>query len=109
MGGRLQSAKPIWQGVSGYVMAQVLDAALRKTAGKLSDKPALLAAMKQVKLTTPAGTFRFSEKNEPIQPRYIAQVREVNGTIQPVVLGTIKEFIPELEPPQLPANLVLPK
>jgi hypothetical protein len=63
--------------VSGYVMAQVLDAALRKTAGKLSDKPALLAAMKQVKLTTPAGTFRFSEKNEPIQPRYIAQVREV--------------------------------
>jgi hypothetical protein len=33
----------------------------------------------------------------------------VNGTIQPVVLGTIKEFIPEPEPPQLPANLVLPK
>ena len=65
--------------------------------------------MKQVKLTTPAGTFRFNEKNEPIQPRYISQVREVNGIIQPVVLGTIREFIPEPKPPQLPSDLVLPK
>jgi hypothetical protein len=65
--------------------------------------------MKQVKLTTPAGTFRFNEKNEPIQPRYISQVREVNGIIQPVVLATIPEFIPEPKPPQLPPDLVLPK
>ena len=102
-------AKPIWQGVSGYVMGQVLDAALGQSAGKLSDKSALFAAMKRVKLTTPAGAFRFSEKNEPIQPRYISQVREVNGIIQPVVLGTIPEFIPEPKPLQLPADLVLPK
>jgi hypothetical protein len=60
-------------------------------------------------ITTPAGAFRFSEKNEPIQPRYISQVREVNGIIQPVVLGTIPEFIPEPKPPQLPPDLVLPK
>ena len=98
-------AKPIWQGVSGYVMGQVLDAALGQRAGKLLDKSALFAAMKQVKLTA----FRFSEKNEPIQPRYISQVREVNGVIQPVVLGTISEFIPEPKPPQLPAGLTLPK
>lgn len=102
-------AKPIWQGVSGYVMGQVLDAALKKTAGKLSDKTAFLAAIKSVKLTTPAGSFRFNDKNEPIQPRYIAQIRKQNGIIQPVVLGTIAEFLPEPNPPQLPANLVLPK
>lgn len=102
-------AKPIWQGVSGYVMGQVLDAALRQTSGKLSDKPAFFTAMKGVKLTTPAGNFRFNENNEPIQPRYISQVREVNGTIQPVVFGTIPEFIPEPKPPQLPAELILPK
>jgi hypothetical protein len=36
-------------------------------------------------------------------------VREVNGIIQPVVLGTIPEFIPEPKPPQLPPGLVLPK
>jgi branched-chain amino acid transport system substrate-binding protein len=102
-------AKPTWQGVSGYVMGQVLDAALKQADGKLADKAALLAAMKGVKLTTPAGPFRFNEKNEPIQPRYISQVREVNGVIQPVVLGTIAEFVPEPRPPELPANLVLPK
>jgi branched-chain amino acid transport system substrate-binding protein len=101
--------KPIWQGVSGYVMGQVLDAALKQTAGKLSDKAAFLAAIKSVKLTTPAGSFRFNDKNEPIQPRYIAQIRKQNGVIQPVVLGTIAEFLPEPKAPQLPANLVLPK
>jgi len=101
--------KPIWQGVSGYVMGQVLDAALKQTSGKLSDKPSLLTAMKAVKLTTPAGPFRFNERNEAIQPRYISQVREVNGVIQPVVLGTIAEFIPEAKPPELPAGLVLPR
>jgi branched-chain amino acid transport system substrate-binding protein len=100
-------AKPTWQGVSGYVMGQVLDAALKQ--GKLADKAAFLSAMKAVKLTTPAGPFRFNDKNDPIQPRYISQVRAVNGVIQPVVLGTIAEFVPEPRPPQLPAGLVLPK
>ena len=101
--------KPIWQGVSGYVMGQVLGAALKQTNGKLTDKAALHAAVKGIQLTTPAGRFRFNEKNEPIQPRYISQVREVNGVIQPVVLGTIAEFAPEARPPELPAGLVLPK
>ena len=100
-------AKPIWQGVSGYVMGQVLDAALKQ--GKLADKAAFLSAMKAVKLTTPAGPFRFSDKNEPIQPRYISQVRELNGVIAPVVLATIAEFMPEPKPPQLPAGLFLPR
>jgi branched-chain amino acid transport system substrate-binding protein len=101
--------KPIWQGVSGYVMGQVLDAALKQTGGRLSGKAALHAAIKGVKLTTPAGSFRFNEKNEPIQPRYVSQVRDVHGVIQPVVLGTIAEFVPEAKPPELPPGLVLPK
>ena len=101
--------KPTWQGVSGYVMGQVLGAALKQTNGKLTDKAALHAAVKGAQLTTPAGRFRINEKNEPIQPRYISQVREVNGVIQPVVLGTIAEFLPEARPPELPGGLVLPK
>jgi hypothetical protein len=54
--------KPIWQGVSGYVMGQVLDAALKHTGGRLSDKAALHAAIKGVKLTTPAGSFRIQRE-----------------------------------------------
>jgi len=38
--------KPTWQGVSGYVMGQVLGAALKQTNGKLTDKAALHAAVK---------------------------------------------------------------
>jgi len=90
-------------------MGQILGAALKQTNGKLTDKAALHAAVKGAQLTTPAGRFRFNEKNEPIQPRYISQVREVNGVIQPVVLGTIAEFLPEARPPELPGGLVLPK
>jgi len=100
---------PAWFGAGGYIAAQALDAALKATGGKSDDKEALVAAIKAVKLTTPAGPFRFDANNNPIQPRYIVQIREVNGQIQPVVLATIAEFIPQPEPPKLPDNLVLPK
>jgi hypothetical protein len=36
------------------------------------------------------------------------QIREVNGVVQPVILGTIAEFKPEAVAPALPPNLVLP-
>lgn len=101
--------KPIWQGVSGYIMGQVLDTAIAKAGGSFADKAALLAAIKSVKLTTPAGSFRFNDRNEPVQPRYITQVREVDGNIEPVILGVIPEFLPEPIAPQLPEGLVLPR
>lgn len=100
---------PAWFSAGGYIAAQVLDQALQKTGGKTDDREALIAAIKGVRLTTPAGSFRFDANNNPIQPRYIMQIREVSGVVQPVILATMPEFNPVTEAPTLPANLVLPR
>jgi branched-chain amino acid transport system substrate-binding protein len=101
--------KPTWLAVSGYIAAEVLDQAISKVGGKTEDKDALVAAIKAAQVTTPAGPFRFDEHNNPVQPRYIAQIRDVNGTIEPVILGVIPEFLPVPAAPSLPADFVWPK
>jgi branched-chain amino acid transport system substrate-binding protein len=99
---------PAWFSAGGYIAAQVLDQALQKLPN-LEDRDAIVAAIKAVTLTSPAGPFRFDQNNNPIHPRYIMQIREVNGVVQPVILATIPEFKPEPVPPALPPDLVLPK
>ncbi len=101
--------RPSWPGMGGYVAAAVLDQALTKTGGSTKDTEALLTAIRNVQITTPGGSFRFDEHHNPVEPRYISQIREVDGKIQPVVIGKIPEFMPVLAPPALPPDLVLPK
>lgn len=101
--------RPSWPGMGGYVAAAVLDQALTKTGGKTSDTEALLAAFRDAHITTPGGPFHFDEHHNPVEPRYIVQIREVEGKVQPVVIGKIPEFEPVLAPPKLPPDLVLPK
>jgi branched-chain amino acid transport system substrate-binding protein len=100
---------PAWFSAGGYNAAMAMDAALKAMAGKSSDRDALVASVKGVKLITPAGPLRFDDNNNPIQPRYVMQIREANGTVLPVVLAKIDEFLPETVPPKLPLDLVLPK
>ena len=100
---------PAWFSAGGYIAAQAIDAALMRTGGKVDDREAMVTALRSVRLVTPAGNFAFDENHNPIQPRYVMQVREVNGVIQPVILGVIPEFKPVAEPPTLPAGLVLPR
>jgi ABC-type branched-subunit amino acid transport system substrate-binding protein len=95
--------------MGGYIAAAVLDQALTKTGGSTKDTEALLTAFRNAQITTPGGSFRFDDHHNPIEPRYIAQIRKVDGKVQPVVIGKIAEFIPVMEPPALPPDLVLPK
>jgi branched-chain amino acid transport system substrate-binding protein len=100
---------PAWFSAGGYISGQALDEAVRKAGDRFADPEALVAALKAVRLTTPAGPFRFDEHNNPVQPRYVIQIREVGGVIQPVILATIPEFKPVAEPPALPPGFSLPK
>jgi branched-chain amino acid transport system substrate-binding protein len=101
--------KPSWLTLSGWIAAATLDHAIATVKGNLGDKEAFLKAIKETKLSTPAGPFRFDDKQNPILPRYVMQIREVNGAAQPVVIATIPEFIPVEKPPELPAGFTLPK
>jgi branched-chain amino acid transport system substrate-binding protein len=86
-----------------------IDAALTTTGGDSANRDALIAAIKGVKLITPAGPFEFDDINNPIQPRYIMQIRARGDVVEPVVLGKIDKFLPRTAPPTLPAGLVLPR
>jgi branched-chain amino acid transport system substrate-binding protein len=86
---------PTWFATSGYIQAQAIDEAAKRIGGKVEDKEAFVKAIKAVRLKTPAGPFRFDEKNEPVQPRYIIEIREVEkGRMAPVIIDTIPEFLP---------------
>ncbi len=101
--------KPGWLTLSGWIAAAVLDHAIAAVNGNLADKEAFLEAIKDTRIMTPAGPFRFDDGNNPVLPRVIIQIREVGGVIEPVVVGTIPEFVPVLAPPTLPAGVVLPR
>jgi branched-chain amino acid transport system substrate-binding protein len=101
--------KPSWLTLSGWIAAATLDHAIGAVQGDLSDKEAFLKAIKETRLSTPAGPFHFDDNQNPILPRYVMQIREVAGAPQPVVIATIPEFIPVEKPPQLPAGFALSK
>ena len=101
--------KPTWQTIGGYIAAQILDEALTTLHGKIDDKDALLKTIAAIRLETPLGPFRFDADLNPVSPRYVAQIREVDGEMRPVILGTTPPFVPKLAPPQLPPGLTLPR
>jgi len=99
---------PGWQAAAGYIAAQILDQAFRSLADP-SDKEALVKTIKGVKIVSPAGPLHFDSNNNPIAPRYIMQIRDVNGAEQPVVFATIPLFVPDASAPPLPKNIAFPK
>ena len=101
--------QPAWFGAAGYATGQILGDALQRVGGNTADKEALLKAIKDTRLTTPAGPFRFDANNDPVQARYVTQIREVGGVVQPVILGALPDYQPAGGPPQIPADLKLPK
>ncbi|WP_291424163.1 ABC transporter substrate-binding protein [Deinococcus sp.] len=59
----------------GWDMARVLTEAFKKTGGNVSNKPALLAAIRGVNFQSPRGTFRFDPVTQNvINPVYVRQV-----------------------------------
>jgi branched-chain amino acid transport system substrate-binding protein len=63
--------------------AQVIDAALKTTGGKTSDKAALTAAIKKAEIKSPRGPFRFGTNNYPVQDFYLVKVaKRADGKFQ---------------------------
>ena len=87
--------QPNWFAAGSYIAAMVIDAAAKKVDGKVENKDAFLQALRGVRVTTPAGPLRF-ENNEPIQPRYAAQIRKVGGKMVPVIIDVVPDFSPNI-------------
>jgi branched-chain amino acid transport system substrate-binding protein len=65
---------PSQYAAQSYDAAQLLDSAIAKVKGNLSDKKAFLAALKAADFKSVRGSFRFNNNNFPIQDMYVFEV-----------------------------------
>jgi branched-chain amino acid transport system substrate-binding protein len=68
---------------TGFDAAQLLDAAVRKLGGKVTDKKAFAAAVKAAgqEFRSVRGPFRFNNNNLPVQNYYVFQMVKEGGQV----------------------------
>ncbi len=75
----------------GYDTANLIDAALRATGGKLADADALRAALKTADFASVRGPFRFGNNHHPVQRIYAREVTKDGDTYTNRLVGTVFE------------------
>ncbi|WP_374300789.1 ABC transporter substrate-binding protein [Paracoccus sp. (in: a-proteobacteria)] len=76
--------------MQAYDAAMLIDSAIRITDGRLDDREALRAAMKQADFTSLRGNFRFGDNHFPIQDFYLTKViRREDGRFSTSVVQTV--------------------
>ena len=66
----------------GYDAAQLIDAAVRDTKGKLEDKDAVRKALEAAKFDSVRGAFKFNTNHFPIQDYYLRVVgKDAKGRV----------------------------
>jgi len=60
--------------VQGYDAAKLLDSAVRKVAGKVEDRSAMLAALKAADFSSVRGAFKYNNNQFPIQDLYVGEI-----------------------------------
>ena len=71
---------PSQYAAQGYDAAQLIDAALTKTGGKVDDKKALLAAFRTAGFASVRGDFKFNTNQFPIQDLHIFEaIKDTQG------------------------------
>ena len=80
---------PSLYAAAGYDAANVLDVAVGKVKGKVSDKAGFAAAVKAAgkEFTSVRGPFRFNTNNMPIQNYYAFQATKIGDQIEMKQLG----------------------
>ena len=75
---------------TGYDAANLLDVAVRKVNGKVTDKPAFVAAVKAAgnEFKSVRGPFKFNTNNLPIQDYYAFEMVKDDGQIRGKLIAT---------------------
>jgi branched-chain amino acid transport system substrate-binding protein len=72
-----------------YTGARIIDEAVRAVGGKVEDRAAFMAALRQVKITdAPRGPVQMDAYGNPTQNIYIRKVERVGGKLQNTVIYT---------------------
>jgi branched-chain amino acid transport system substrate-binding protein len=84
---------PSQYAAQGYDAAQLIDSALTKTKGNVSDKKAFMVALKAANFQSVRGKFKFNNNNFPIQDmRMLEVVKDAKGRVS---LKTIATPLPD--------------
>jgi branched-chain amino acid transport system substrate-binding protein len=65
-----------------YDTIMLLDSAVRAVRGRIEDRPAFLAALKQANFKSIRGSFRFNNNNFPIQDYYVSRIVKEGGRLR---------------------------
>ena len=85
------TARPSFYGAQSYDAANLINAAVSATGGKLDDKEALRKAMEKADFKSVRGSFKFGHNHVPIQNFYLQEaVKDAEGKI---VLKTVETII----------------
>jgi branched-chain amino acid transport system substrate-binding protein len=85
------TARPSFYGAQSYDAANLINAAVSATGGKLDDKEALRKAMEKADFKSVRGSFKFGPNHVPIQSFYLQEaVKDAEGKI---VLKTVETII----------------
>lgn len=80
---------PSQYAAQGYDAAQLIDAALTKTGGKVDDKKALMAAFRTAGFASVRGDFKFNTNQFPIQDLHIFEaVKDAQGRMTLKTIAT---------------------
>jgi branched-chain amino acid transport system substrate-binding protein len=79
---------PGFYAASTYVSGEVLEAALKATAGNVEDKKALMAAIRDSDAQTVRGLIKFDEFGNAIGNVYIRKVSKIDGRLVNSVIKT---------------------
>lgn len=81
---------PTLYALQAYDAAQLIDAAVRDTKGKLDDKTAVRKALEAAKIDSPRGAFKFNSNHFPIQDYYLRVItKDGKGRITNRTMGTV--------------------
>jgi branched-chain amino acid transport system substrate-binding protein len=84
--------KPSFYGAQSYDAANLIASAVAATKGKLSDKPAVQAALKKADFKSVRGNFKFGNNHFPIQNFYLQDVvKDAKGDFVLKTVATIVE------------------
>lgn len=80
---------PGYYSMGAYGAALILEQALKDVKGKIEDKPAFMAALRNVQLDNdPRGKFSLDALGNPVMDIYVRKVERVNGKLTNVVVKT---------------------
>ncbi len=81
---------PTLYAAQGYDAAQLINAAVRDTKGKLDDKAAVRKALEAAKFDSVRGAFKFNTNHFPIQDYYLRVItKDSKGRVTNRLMGTV--------------------